>query len=62
MIAVIPQAAAEYVDVMISNGMRAVSGAVQDAVRWSGDHLWVIGIVLVALVLLRKVIPSRRSF
>ena len=59
MIALIVQAAAEYVGVMLSSGMRAVSGGLQEAVRWSGDHLWAIGIGFVALVLLRRLFARR---
>ena len=61
MIALILQAAAEYVGVMIANGMRGASAVAGEAVQWSRDNLWVIGVALVALALLRKLIPRRRS-
>ena len=61
MVVAASQAAAEYMGVMIANGLRSVGGAARDAVRWSEDNLWVLGLGLLGLVLLRKLFSRRRS-
>lgn len=50
------QAAAEYIGVMLSNGIRAVEMAAQDVGRWLGDHPVEIGAAVLAAFILSKLL------
>jgi hypothetical protein len=53
------QAAAEYVGVMISNGLRTVGVAGRNVANFLGDHPVAIIAVVLALLLLWKLIRRR---